>query len=506
MQKLRADLSATLGGKDLLDRLEAGIRGELFTNSAPAPAASPEPAVAAQEETFAPTAEEAATLMAAITDQHLPEPVAAPAEPSAPPSDTFGPLRESRAPAATAAAPASVADNSIRVSLTRLETLLNFVGEMVILQTVLREQAYQSNPALLRRTVHQLGKVTKEVQDISMSLRMVPVKQTFQKMQRIVRDTANVLGKKVNLHFEGEETEIDKTVLDAVADPLVHMVRNAVDHGIESAERRQTAGKGEEGNIYLRAFHQAGKLVIEVADDGGGIDGEVLVKKAVEKGIIPAGKTLSARDSVNLIFHPGFSTKQVVTDVSGRGVGMDVVKTNIESLQGEVLIETQVGKGSTFRVQLPLTLAIIDGMVVRSGEERFVMPLSQVFECVKPEREWVTHNVGLGETLILRAETIPLVRLGYTLGRPSLRPAWESIAIVVRSSTQPFAILVDDIIGQHQVVVKKLGGELQRLRAFSGSAVLGDGRPALIIEPGEIAGMVKRISKTDLEKMERAAA
>jgi two-component system chemotaxis sensor kinase CheA len=401
---------------------------------------------------------------------------------------------------------ASATEESIRVSLARVDKLLNYVGELVILETVLKEQALHNGSPLLRRSVHQIGKVTKEIQDLSMGLRMVPVKQTFQKMQRIVRDTAGLLQKKVNLVLEGEETELDKTVLENIGDPLVHLVRNAVDHGIETPEARQKAGKSPEGTLILRAYHQAGKLIIEVRDDGGGINTEILKKKAVKKKILPAGKELSHQDAVNLIFHPGFSTKQVVTEVSGRGVGMDVVKTNIEALQGEIQIETILGQGTCFKVMLPLTLAIIDGMVVRCGEERFVIPLSQVHESVQPDSKDIQVNVGQLETFILRREPMPMVRLGHALGRKYVRPATKSIAIVIRTTQKPFAILVDDIVGQHQVVVKKLGPELQGIKSFSGSAVLGDGRPALILEPAEIAAQAKPIPKLEIEKMEAAAA
>jgi two-component system chemotaxis sensor kinase CheA len=380
------------------------------------------------------------------------------------------------------------ADETIRVSLSRLEKLLNFVGEMVILQTVLKEQSYSDNPVLLRRTIHQMGKVTKEVQDLSMSLRMVPLKQTFQKMQRVVRDTSSALNKKVNLVIEGEETEVDKTVLEALGDPLVHLVRNACDHGIEEPENRVQAGKSETGTVILRAFHQSGKLVIEIRDNGGGISANRLRQKATEKGILKPGQQISDQEAVHLIFHPGFSTKAVVTEVSGRGVGMDVVKTNIEQMQGEVLVETVEGQGSVFKIVLPLTLAIIDGMVVRSGEERFVIPLSHVHESVKPKPEDLQFATGVGEVLFLRGENLPVIRISQALGKlKKAKTDQEHIAIIVRTQGAPFAALVDDIIGQHQVVIKKLGAEIQNMSGYSGSAILGDGKPALILELGELA-------------------
>ncbi len=380
------------------------------------------------------------------------------------------------------------AEESIRVSLSRLEKLLNFVGELVIFQTVLKEQAYSDNPQVLRKTIHQLGKVTKEVQDLSMSLRMVPLKQTFQKMQRIVRDTSSLLGKKVQLKLQGEETEVDKTVLEALGDPLVHLIRNAVDHGIEDPNERIAKGKPESGQVTLRAFHEGGKLVIEVKDNGGGISTEKLRRKAVENGILKPEQIISDREAIQLIFYSGFSTKAQVTEVSGRGVGMDVVKTNIEQMQGEILVDTVLNEGSVFKIILPLTLAIIDGMVVRCGEDRFVIPLAHVHESVKPESKDLKFATGIGEVLLLRGENLPVVCLSDALGKKkaSKKPFSEQIAIIIRTKGKPFATLVDDVIGQHQVVIKKLGSEIQNLRGYSGSAILGDGKPALILELGDL--------------------
>ncbi len=389
----------------------------------------------------------------------------------------------SGSPSTASSMPKVQSDESIRVSLFRLEDLLNFVGEMVILQTVLREQAYASNPQILRRTIHQMGKVTKEVQDISMGLRMVPLKQTFQKMQRIVRDTSSHLEKKVQLTLEGEQTEVDKTILEALSDPLVHLIRNAVDHGIETPSERMAKGKSEVGQVLLRAYHQGGKLIIEVKDNGGGISVARLKQKAVEKGILKPDQHISDQDAVNLIFHSGFSTKSQVTEVSGRGVGMDVVKTNIEQIHGEILVETVLNEGSTFKICLPLTLAIIDGMVIRCGAERYIVPLSHVHETVKPKTDDIKFVTGMGETLLLRGEDLPVIRLSHALGKNSnLKSTTEQIAIIVRSQGQPFATLVDDVIGQHQVVIKKLGAEMQNLHGYSGCAILGDGKAALILE------------------------
>lgn len=383
---------------------------------------------------------------------------------------------------------ATAQEESIRVSLGRLEKLINSVGELVILQTVLREQSLSGGSHLLRKTIHQMGKVTKEVQDISMSLRMVPLRQTFQKMQRIVRDTSNMLDKRVSLNTTGDDTELDKTVLENISDPLVHLIRNACDHGIERPEERVKAGKSETGNVMLNAYHQSGKLVIEVKDDGGGIDGDRLMKKAIEKGILKPEAKLTHQEQIHLIFHPGFSTKAQVTEVSGRGVGMDVVKTNIEALQGEVLVETQLGAGTTFKVVLPLTLAIIDGMVVKNGSSRFVVPLSHVHETLRPTAGDIHSSTGMGEMLMLRGENLPLFRLSGLLGqrRAAETVAREQIAMVIRYSSQPFAVMVDDILGQQQVVIKEVGPEIRALRWMSGSAILGDGKPAIILEMNEL--------------------
>ena len=400
---------------------------------------------------------------------------------------------KSQSPAASAP-PASTQEESIRVSLARLEKLINSVGELVIFQTVLREQSLSSNAHLLRKTIHQMGKVTKEVQDISMSLRMVPLRQTFQKMQRIVRDTSNMLDKKVHLSTQGDDTELDKTVLENISDPLVHLIRNACDHGIESPNVRVANGKSENGSVTLNAYHQSGKLVIEVKDDGAGIDGSRLKQKAIEKGILSPDAKISEQDAIHLIFHPGFSTKAQVTEVSGRGVGMDVVKTNIEALQGEVQVETVLGKGTTFKVILPLTLAIIDGMVVQNEGSRFVVPLSHVHETLKPAPEDVKETIGIGEVLFLRGENLPLYRLHSLLGqkKAAIKQASEQIAMVIRYTSQPFAVLVDDILGQQQVVIKEVGQEIQSLKWMSGSAILGDGKPAIIIEMNELVKPAKR--------------
>lgn len=382
-------------------------------------------------------------------------------------------------------APSAPTDDTLRVSLQKVENLINYVGEMVILQSGLKEQALMSNSLGLKKLVQQLNKVSKEIQETSMSLRMVPIKPVFQKMQRIVRDTSLALGKEVGIQLMGEDTEIDKTILEKISDPLVHLIRNSVDHGIEIEALRKERKKPLKGSVILRSFHQSGKLVIEVVDDGGGLDAEKLKKKAIEKKIITADTRLTETEAFNLIFAPGFSTKEQVTDVSGRGVGMDVVKTNILQLGGEVQIESKLGFGSTFRIILPLTLAIVDAMILMYSNQKFVVPVNQVYETVKPDKDSI-RNSSLGDILILREENLPLFRLGDFFSIKNSNPIESMIAIVVRVGTTPFAFMVDDIIGQSQVVVKQLGPELQGIPGISGSTILGDGKPALIIEPPDL--------------------
>ncbi len=494
---LKGDLSANIESSQLVAEIKAFTPGSVTSTAAPAldPATAHMPL---------PPSQASASASAPVEDMPANVPLKAPPESKAKP--------EAKSDARPSSA--NQGEESIRVSGSRLEKLLNFVGEMVILNTVLRELSSGQDPEGLRKTVHQMGKVTKEIQDLSMSLRMVPLKQTFQKMQRIVRDTSALLGKKVDLLIEGEETEVDKTVLESLGDPLVHLIRNAVDHGIESAEKRAAAGKSETGQVRLRAFHESGKLVIEVSDDGGGIPADVLRRKALEKGILRDGQTLSDQQAIELIFHPGFSTKSEVTEVSGRGVGMDVVKTNIEQLSGEIRVETLLGTGTTFRVILPLTLAIIDGMVVRAAEDRFVVPLAHVYETVRTSERDLRQTTGLGEVLLLRGESLPVMRLSQILGKRasastqqgvlSAQIESDAIALVIRTKAQPFAVLVDDIVGQHQVVIKKLGAEYQRIPGYSGSAILGDGKPALILEMGELAEYRGRIGSS--QQKARAAA
>ncbi len=504
-QTLQSDLNAKIDSSALMAELQVSLDGGLA--AAPAAEATPEPVVedvpaevppeqdphvlappaSAFEEPTAPAQTEATP----AATEFAPPPPAQP--PQAPPS--------SSAPSNGTSPTAATGDESIRVSLRRIEKLMNNVGELVIFQEVLNQQKVETQSTLIQKTISQLAKVTREIQDISMSLRLVSLKQTFQKMQRIVRDTSGALGKDVQFEITGEDTEIDKTILESLGDPLVHLIRNAVDHGLEMPDEREAAGKSRTGHIRLSAAHRGGHIVIEVVEDGRGMDPAKLIAKAIEKGILKPGAKLADRDAYRLIFAPGFSTKTAVTDISGRGVGLDVVKTNIERLQGEVQLETVLGKGTTFRILLPLTLAIIDGMIITVGDERYVVPITQVHETLQPTKEDLHKVTGMGDVFSLRGEQLPLYRLSDVLGkRVVIRAANEAIVIVVRSGEKPFSILVDDIVGQQQVVIKRLGKETQNLKGVSGGAILGDGRAALILDFPEL------VTRTSNSKPIRGAA
>jgi two-component system chemotaxis sensor kinase CheA len=433
-----------------------------------------------------------AELRAALDETHdddeprtAPDPASAPTAPEA--------------PALTLTPAVRAKDESIRVSLARIESLLNNVGELSILQAVMAQQGRDMGerlPPLIRTTLTSMSKIIKETQNLSMGLRMLPVKQLFHKMERIVRDTSNALGKRIELHMAGVDTEIDKTVLERLSDPLVHIVRNAVDHGVEGADARLAAGKAPVGRIELSAFHRSGQIVIEVRDDGRGLDAAHLVAKAKAKGLIAEDAELAPQDAYQLIFMPGFSTKDTVTDVSGRGVGMDVVKTNVSALQGQVEIETSANAGSCIRIRLPLTLAIIDGVVVNVAGERYVVPISQVSEFYRPRAADITYVADRAEVLTIRNESMPAHRLAALIRRhePTPQPTAALTALVVRGAMQKgLALFVDRIVAQQQVVIKPLGRELKGRTGFMGSAVLGDGRPALILDLFELTRSMGRL-------------
>ena len=483
IRMLNMDLNSRFDSKEIITKIQSALSGN-FVESAPVMEAEPESSAFGEEEI---SAEDIALLKS--FEDNLNAPAA-----SVPVVAEVIEIAEKKAAPPVVHAAKGNEEDSIRVSLARVEMLNNVVGELVIIQTVLNQHREEvSNPLMLKSLSH-LAKLSKEIQNISMSLRMVPLKQTLQKMQRIVRDTSKALNKKVTLELVGEETEIDKTVLEHLADPLVHIVRNAVDHGLETTEDRIKAGKSEEGIVTIKAHHEGNNLVIEISDDGKGINPKIIREKAIEKGVISANATMSDSDIVNLIFHPGFSTKSEVSEISGRGVGMDVVKTNIEKLSGEVKVITKLGEGSVFKVVLPLTLAIIEAMVTKIGDERYIIPLGQVYESLSPTADLVHHVNGVGDCLKIRGEVIPLFKISKALQRTVVdRPIHEQIAIIVNNNERSFAVLVDDILHQQQVVIKKLGEEIKNQKGFMGSSILGDGRPAFILDLVELfAGSMKK--------------
>ena len=390
----------------------------------------------------------------------------------------------------------SVVDTSIRVSTDRLDRLIDMVGELVIAHSMVAQDEIvcgSDHHDFLKKVTHT-SKIVRELQDMSMSLRMIPLKSTFQKMVRLVRDLAHKTGKKVTLLTEGEETEIDRNMADAIKDPLIHMVRNAVDHGIETPDVRVGINKPETGIVNLSAYHSAGSVVVEIRDDGKGIDKEVILEKAWEKGLVSDSSAMSDREIFNLIFEPGFSTAKEVTDVSGRGVGMDVVKKNIEAIRGQAEIQSEPGKGSVFQMKLPLTLAIIDGMVAKVGLETYVIPMVSIITSIKPEPKDLSTVINKGEMLSFHGSLVPLFRLASLFniqgGEEELK---ESLIVVIEDDGNRAGIVIDELVVRQQVVVKTLGETMKNVVGISGGAIMPNGRVGLILD---IGGLV-RLANSD---------
>ena len=401
-----------------------------------------------------------------------------------------------------------VVETSVRVGTKRLDRLIDMVGELVIAHSMVAqdELIVDDGNIDLQKKVSQTSKIVRELQDISMSMRMVPLKATFNKMARLVRDISRKIGKKVNFVTEGEDTEIDRNLVDVINDPLVHMVRNAVDHGVEPPEVRKESGKDETGTVKLSAYHSAGSVVVEISDDGKGLDRNVIIAKGKEKGLISDSpdfndNTLSDKEVFNMIFEPGFSTAAVVTDVSGRGVGMDVVRKNIESLRGQAEIRSELGKGSVFRMSLPLTLAIIDGMVVRVGNETYVIPTGSIIRSVKPEEKNITNVFEKGEMLSLQGELIPLISMSALYEIESTQKDDEvSLVVIVEDEEKKAGLLIDELVGRQQVVIKTLGGAIKTIPGISGGAIMPSGRIGLIID---VAGLVKFSNEVQEEEKDK---
>jgi two-component system chemotaxis sensor kinase CheA len=329
----------------------------------------------------------------------------------------------------------------------------------------------------------QLAHITSEVQRTAMALRMIPISQLFHRTARVLRDLSRKAGKPVELETSGEDTELDKTIIEELADPLMHMVRNAVDHGIEPREVREAAGKSPMARVRVAACHQGGQVVVEVSDDGRGLDREAILKKARQKGFIEDGAHLSDDEVLNLIFKPGFSTADQVTDVSGRGVGMDVVRKHIQKLRGRVDIQSKTGRGATFFLRLPLTLAIIEGLVVLVGTHRYIIPLFAVKEMFRPTPDSLATVQGRDEMALVRGRLLPVVRLYRRFGvQPRSEDPCQGVLVVSECAGRPFCLLVDDLVGKQEVVIKNLGESLKNIAGIAGGAILGDGRVGLILD------------------------
>jgi two-component system chemotaxis sensor kinase CheA len=388
---------------------------------------------------------------------------------------------------------ARAVDSSVRVSTQRLDRLIDMVGEMVIAHSMVAEDAVVANGnhhELVKKVTHT-SKIVRELQSISMSMRMVPLKSTFNKMARLVRDLSRKAGKSITFITDGEDTEIDRNLVDRINDPLIHLVRNAADHGIEPPDIRVRTDKPENGTIRLSAYHSAGNVVVEIEDDGKGLEREVILAKAREQGLVSDGSTLSDRKVFNLIFEPGFSTAQSVTDVSGRGVGMDVVKKNIEALRGQIEIKSEPGIYSLFKLSLPLTLAIIDGMVIRMGREMYVIPTASIIQSVNPDQGDISTVINKGEMLSWQGKLIPVFRLTdlYQI-EGSEQDALHALVMVVEDGDRQVGLLVDELIGRQQVVIKTLGEALEDIAGISGGAILPNGRVGLILDVGELIRLV----------------
>jgi len=381
---------------------------------------------------------------------------------------------------------------TVRVDIERLDNLMNLVGELVISKTRLEQISLTNQLGYLNETIEQIDRITDELQSVVMKVRMVPVEQVFNRFPRMVRDLAKELSKEVELVIEGKETELDRTVIDEIGDPLVHLLRNALDHGIEKPEERLKAGKNRFGTIKLRALHEGNNVIIKIEDDGRGIDPQLIKRKALEKGVLSEQdlERLDESEILKLIFRPGFSTAQEITDISGRGVGLDVVKYKIESLGGEVELESRIGYGSTFTIRLPLTLAIIQALLVKSVNEIYAIPLAVIQETVSIREENI-KRIQNHEVITLRGEVLPLFRLQNLLDIPpdsynSSDNYSEIFVVVVRKGDKRAGLIVNELVGQQDIVIKSLGRLLNGIKGIAGATILGDGRVALILDIGTL--------------------
>jgi two-component system chemotaxis sensor kinase CheA len=443
--------------------------------------------------------------------EHISEEAKADSQADSPSEAELKPVSSPAAPSATAAASKTTTKKearpesaSIRVGTDKVDSLINMVGELVITQSMLgelgRDFSIDRLPRLLEG-LEQLSNHTRELQESVMRIRMLPISFAFSRFPRLVHDMGKSLNKKVELEMLGEQTELDKTVMERIGDPLVHLVRNSLDHGIESPETRLEAGKSEMGKITLNAYHQGGNIVIQIIDDGAGLNKDRILSKAIENGLVAENDHLSDDQIYDLIFRPGFSTAAEITDISGRGVGMDVVRRNIQDLNGSVEVESTPGQGSVFTIRLPLTLAILDGQLIRVGDHVYIFPLVSIVESIQSYDQMI-HRVSTGcDVLRLRDEYVPIVRLWDIFNiKPDSEKLEDGLLVVVEGDNMKVAVLVDDLLAQQQVVIKSLQDNYRSVEGISGATILGDGTVSLILD---IGGLIKLagVSRDDYKKI-----
>lgn len=449
-----------------------------------ATAVSAEPQPSARQQAC--SVEDSRPSTAGEPEPSAPQPAGAPDLALAPPPSERRMSTERRQAAASGDA------GSIRVAIDKIDALINMMGELVITQSMLHELGANFDPTRLgqlQEGLAQLERNTRELQENVMRIRMLPISFAFNRFPRMVHDLSQKLGKKVELKLSGEQTELDKTVMERIGDPLIHLVRNSIDHGIETPQVRAAAGKPEAGTVHLNAYHQGGNIVIEISDDGAGLNKDRIRAKAVERGLVGKDENLTDERIQDLIFAPGFSTAEQVSDVSGRGVGMDVVRRNIKDLGGTVEVVSQAAKGSRFTIRLPLTLAILDGQLIRVGEETYILPLVSIVESLQVRAENVNVIAGRAEVYKLRDEYLPVVRLYQLFSqRPDTTRLDGGLLVVVEGDGQRVGLLVDDLLNQQQVVIKSLEANFRRVAGVSGATILGDGRVSLILD---ITGIIK---------------
>lgn len=495
--------------KDFLERL-AAAQGNAAASptvvTPPSPAPMPSAPTPSAPMPSAPTP--SAPVLAPAPSAPAPSaPLPPPSAPFPPPSAPFpppsAPFPPPSAPLPAPSSPSGVPGSTpsqiarlretVKVDLERVDSMVEMIGELIIVESMLKHSRELNNTTSvsMRNTLGQLGKISRDLQNAAMRMRTVPVHAAFQKMARLTRELGRKAGKEVVLVTHGEGTEMDRAMVERLEDPLVHMVRNACDHGIETPAAREAVGKPPIGVLTLSASHKGGSIVIELSDDGAGLNRERILKKAVARGLVPANAALTDAEVFQLIFAPGFSTAEMVTEVSGRGVGMDVVKRNVEGMRGRVLIESTLGQGTTFRLVLPLTLAIIDGMLISVGQERYLVPSLSIVEALQPTPAMLTSLGERDELLTVRGQVMPMLRLSKLLGVEGARvDPTTALVVVVESVGKRIGLLVDEVIAQQQVVIKGLDKGVGRAEFYSGAAILSDGCVGLILNIDKLCGLI----------------